>query len=242
MEGWKDGRRGNRRVNRRAHCRGISREFTRILEQIASGTNRANKTAAFAGGVRVDCVLPSATGFLDISQSGVYWARTTDLTFYLNDASDHHSVWVDLRLDSTNTAAASLTYDQWWRSYGYFAIGAPTSGRTLDADADGLSNFAEYVFGTNPNSANAAVTELEDGPPGKEFTYRRNRSATVTWRIEYATDLSAAQRWTPAVLNTDYIVVSSAADPADPSVEITRVRLLNSSGSPRIFARIFATE
>ena len=48
------------------------------------------------GNLRVDYVLPSI--FLDVVGSGVYWPTTDDPHAYLNKASDHRLVWVDVRL------------------------------------------------------------------------------------------------------------------------------------------------
>jgi endonuclease/exonuclease/phosphatase family metal-dependent hydrolase len=48
------------------------------------------------GNLRVDYVLPSRP--LDVRGSGVFWPVATDPLARLNDASDHHATWVDLRL------------------------------------------------------------------------------------------------------------------------------------------------
>ncbi|MEO0475899.1 MAG: endonuclease/exonuclease/phosphatase family protein [Planctomycetota bacterium] len=48
------------------------------------------------GNLRVDYVLPSID--LDVVGSGVYWLTTDDPHAYLNKASDHKLVWIDVRL------------------------------------------------------------------------------------------------------------------------------------------------
>jgi hypothetical protein len=57
-------------------------------------------TADFAepepGNLRVDHVLPSHP--LDVVGSGVFWPVAADPLARLNDASDHHATWVDLRM------------------------------------------------------------------------------------------------------------------------------------------------
>ncbi len=61
--------------------------------------NRQHDTAAFAGGLRVDYVLPSRAGFT-IFNGAVFWPGPTDplSTLIGNlDPSDHHMVWMDLR-------------------------------------------------------------------------------------------------------------------------------------------------
>ncbi|TWF77342.1 endonuclease/exonuclease/phosphatase family protein [Pseudonocardia hierapolitana] len=48
------------------------------------------------GNLRVDYVLPSRP--LEVRGSGVFWPVAADPLARLNDASDHHATWVDLRL------------------------------------------------------------------------------------------------------------------------------------------------
>jgi endonuclease/exonuclease/phosphatase family metal-dependent hydrolase len=48
------------------------------------------------GNLRVDYVLPSTP--LEVLGSGVFWPVAADPLAHLNDASDHHATWVDLRL------------------------------------------------------------------------------------------------------------------------------------------------
>ena len=48
------------------------------------------------GNLRVDYVLPSRP--LQVRGSGVFWPVAADALARLNDASDHHLVWVDLRV------------------------------------------------------------------------------------------------------------------------------------------------
>ena len=66
----------------------------------------ANDTAAFAGGLRVDYVLPS--GNLDPLASGIFWPDEQDPLAHLvawpegsePASSDHHLVWVDIQANS----------------------------------------------------------------------------------------------------------------------------------------------
>jgi hypothetical protein len=48
------------------------------------------------GNLRVDYVLPSKP--MDVVGSGVFWPVKADPLARLNDASDHHTTWVDLRV------------------------------------------------------------------------------------------------------------------------------------------------
>ncbi|WP_300015760.1 endonuclease/exonuclease/phosphatase family protein [Pseudonocardia sp.] len=74
--------------------------------QVQGGPNLAHSgdprldTADFSepvpGNLRVDYVLPSRP--LQVRGAGVYWPTAQDPLARLNDASDHHLTWVDLRL------------------------------------------------------------------------------------------------------------------------------------------------
>ena len=66
----------------------------------------AQDTASFAGGLRVDYVLPSSD--LEVTGSGIFWPDSQDPLAYLvawpeggePASSDHHLVWVDVRAGS----------------------------------------------------------------------------------------------------------------------------------------------
>jgi hypothetical protein len=74
--------------------------------QVQGGPNLTHRgdprldTADFSepvpGNLRVDYVLPSRP--LQVQGSGVFWPVAADPLSRLNDASDHHLVWVDLRV------------------------------------------------------------------------------------------------------------------------------------------------
>ncbi|WP_420393596.1 endonuclease/exonuclease/phosphatase family protein [Acuticoccus sp.] len=66
------------------------------INAVAPRGAKGTATASFGGGLRVDYVLP--TQGLDVTASGVYWLPDDDPRAALNDASDHHLVWVDVRL------------------------------------------------------------------------------------------------------------------------------------------------
>ncbi|WP_219416653.1 endonuclease/exonuclease/phosphatase family protein [Pseudonocardia nigra] len=74
--------------------------------QLQGGANTTHRgdpgvdTADFGepnpGNLRVDYVLPSKP--MQVRGSGVFWPMAADPLARLNDASDHHAVWVDLRV------------------------------------------------------------------------------------------------------------------------------------------------
>ncbi|MFN3167734.1 MAG: endonuclease/exonuclease/phosphatase family protein [Phycisphaeraceae bacterium] len=63
----------------------------------AADTADFGDTGRGPGNLRVDYVLPSAN--LDVVASGVYWPTRDDPHAYLNKASDHKLVWIDIALD-----------------------------------------------------------------------------------------------------------------------------------------------
>jgi len=77
--------------------------------------------------------------------------------------------------------------DVWWASYATAqSLGTAISTMTEDADADGLTNLEEMMFGTNPNSETARPT-----PNGYTIQY----SGTGTQRRAIATARPVAQAW-----------------------------------------------
>lgn len=78
--------------------------------RLQAGANRTHKTDPAtdtadwnddpqrgSGNLRVDYVLPSVD--LNVTGSGVYWPTRDDPHAYLNKASDHKLVWIDIALD-----------------------------------------------------------------------------------------------------------------------------------------------
>lgn len=66
------------------------------ISPVVPQSARGDITATFNGGMRVDYVLPTADWI--VTGSGVFWPADDDPLARLNDASDHHLVWVDVRL------------------------------------------------------------------------------------------------------------------------------------------------
>lgn len=77
--------------------------------------NRIHDTAAFAGGLRVDYVLPSRAGF-SVFNGAVLWPGPADPLRSLigdSDPSDHHLVWMELR-PQVSLAEAVRTFRAEW--------------------------------------------------------------------------------------------------------------------------------
>lgn len=81
---------------------GVEASQSQAGNNLAHRSDPAADTADFGdsgrapGNLRVDYVLPSVS--LDVVGSGVYWPTSDDPRAYLNQASDHKLVWVDIRL------------------------------------------------------------------------------------------------------------------------------------------------
>jgi glucose/arabinose dehydrogenase/mono/diheme cytochrome c family protein len=82
-------------------------------------------------------------------------------------------------------------YETWAAQY--FPDGAPP--RDEDADGDGVSNYAEYLMGTNPKTADTtplASAAVEDGQVKLSFTHPANRAVFME-----STDDLPANAWAP---------------------------------------------
>jgi len=83
-----------------------------------------------------------------------------------------------------------------------------------DPDGDGLTNFAEFAGGSDPNQASESPLKLPGGTAASEFTmaFVRNREAMesgVVWVVEWSDTLSAAGAWSNT--GVEYSVLSESA-------------------------------
>jgi len=104
-------------------------------------------------------------------------------------------------LDPGGSGIASFTS---WRSR-YFsdASGAPDA----DPDADGLNNFGEYAFATDPRSPGtreAALATLIPGPPQAISIRRRSAAPDISWSFESTTN-PATGPWTIEAPNPESV-------------------------------------
>jgi len=93
------------------------------------------------------------------------------------------------------TAAASGPYDTWIAGYPGLADTTPGG----DPDHDGVNNLLEFLYGTNPGSANDTVKPevFYDASHNMTFAFpQTNEASAMDSRVEYSTNLSA---WTRAV-------------------------------------------
>ncbi len=89
-----------------------------------------------------------------------------------------------------------------------------SAGPLADWDDDGLPNWSEFAFGSNPNLADPAHLgrpHLQRGPAGMELTFQRRLNAAVLgldYPVQKSTDLVQWKDWLPALesapVGTDY--------------------------------------
>jgi len=124
-----------------------------------------------------------------------------------------------------------LTYESWLTTV--FPAGAPATGPQEDPDRDGIDNFEEYFFGTQPTVAdlqNLPVFTLTSGQP--ELIFIRSKLTTdLSYSIEKSTNLA---QFTPAVAGVDYQILSTASLGSDTE----RVRLRVPASPAKLFLRI----
>ena len=144
--------------------------------------NKANDTAAFSGGLRVDYVLPSRAGF-SVFDGAVFWPGPADpLRSVVNDRdpSDHHLVWLDLR-PRISLAEAVVDFTAEW-----------------NGTAVGLSwqASAGYAYLVQQSPSMAAATWVDAGVPViiAPVTGRATASvpANVAGRMFYRVQISFA--------------------------------------------------
>lgn len=116
----------------------INTDFVPISTQASDPSD----TAGFAGGVRVDYVLPSAE-LLEVVGGAVFWPQSSEQRAYLGNASDHHPVYIDVNF-------------------------AP-QGSGEDTDKDGiLDSVEQQIIDDNPDDA---LETLEDVLPGDDYDH-----------------------------------------------------------------------
>ena len=94
-----------------------------------------------------------------------------------------------------NSGESSRPLYEDWRAT-WFASGDANGLRTADPDGDHLTNYDEFVLGTNPlSSSNAAPSDLLGGSGSNQFTLRLNRRAFRRYNILISSDLASWRRW-----------------------------------------------
>ena len=142
------------------------------------------------------------------------------------------------------TAPVLSGYDAWAVSKGLSGAGAAQSA---DPDHDGVPNVLEFLFGMEPNSANAGAASLANLPTtttdgsGLHFVYRRNADSVsaVTPVVKYSTDLND---WTPATDGVDGVTIAVEPNGFASGLDKVTVNIPAAlTGTGKLFARLGVT-
>jgi hypothetical protein len=132
------------------------------------------------------------------------------------------------------TGAGTLTvlngsdYDAWAASLGL------TGGASGDDDHDGVTNFSEYAFGTDPkngSSAQSVIVPVDRGTGTLTYTRRTQSLTGLTYTVWYTTDLKAAWTQDAGAVQT---VIGSSGNLETVQITLSASLLSNS----RLFVRI----
>jgi hypothetical protein len=138
-------------------------------------------------------------GSWQLLANDLYFAAGTggDVTIYNNTGEANKSVVANAMMwvyDPAQDHPAPGSIPGWWANY-YFGPGAVVDG-SADPDGDGYSNYAEYVFGTNPVDATSYlqfnVVPETGGAVSVTFSPLQGGRA---YQLQTATDLSTGT-WT----------------------------------------------
>jgi hypothetical protein len=177
-------------------------------------------------------LFPAPPGWLNFSPATGTFSGTPDNTLgtfpvvVRGTDLDGASTTVSFNVIVGSPSVAGITPQQAWRQT-YFtpdvianpALEATVWGENADPDGDGVSNIQEYVFGSNPLSADpgdaSPVKITQSGNPNTlKITYHRR---TDDWRIAYSLQTSVSfDTWQTV---DPGLIVSEVTIPAGPGVE-----------------------
>jgi len=107
------------------------------------------------------------------------------------------------------------------------ANGYTSSGFDADTDLDGISDLAEYFFNQNPNGGFATSSLPHAVVNGADLEFRFSYLTGVTGADGFLEKSNDLLTWQPAILNTDYEVISQVENQ-----EMTDVRFRVFTAAP----------
>ena len=141
---------------------------------------------------------------------GVSWGRSPDGVGPME--------WLRSPTVGLANAAVLAGYPDWVATSFPAASAAAVTGPALDPDGDGLTNWAEFAFVTQPLVADASTVQVVPGPADAvTFTYRiRADASAVAAVVTVSNDLVS---WSPA--GPSLTLLNQSAPHADGSIVVT---------------------
>lgn len=151
-------------------------------------------------------------------------------TVVLTTAGDVHFV---------AAVSAASPYDTWASSFGLDplqSVGPVAGNRASDPDADGLPNFREFAFGTDPTGGSPAHLRASRAGANTVLTAVQRNTDVASYTLQSRSSLVAGT-WT-----NSGIAPSVAADQSGVPSGYTRMVYTNAAGPGPAFFRVLAAE
>lgn len=155
----------------------------------------------------------------------------------LTDAGSYYVIVTNTG-GSDTSATATLTVNQPYTTFlNYYGISA--SDLSVDSDNDGVPNVLEFIFGGNPTVSDSSIqpttsyTTVNDSPVLVYSFYAVSDTGSVTWSVEYNSNLSST--WTTAVNGTNGVTISTTATE---TAGLNLVTVTIPSSETKLFARL----